>query len=246
MMNKLKTIIVDDKWLFREDLKILLADYPQLEVVGEASNLTESVQLVNQINPDVIFLDIQLQNENGFDLLTKAEVKSDIIFITAHNQYAIRAFEVNAIDYLLKPINKNRPQMAIQRILENDKGQSMSVQHKKLEYDDVIYLMINGSLKFIKIALLKSIIAERNYSYINYGENRKELIYKTLHEWEQILPEKYFVRIHRSTIVNFDFVDKVRKCKNYTHEVFVKGIDQPFSISRRYATKLKSMTNHVI
>ncbi len=246
MMNKLKTIIVDDKWLFREDLKILLADYPQLEVVGEASNLTESVQLVNQINPDVIFLDIQLQNENGFDLLTKAEVKSDIIFITAHNQYAIRAFEVNAIDYLLKPINKNRLHMAIQRILENDKGQSMSVQHKKLEYDDVIYLMINGSLKFIKIALLKSIIAERNYSYINYGENRKELISKTLHEWEQILPEKYFVRIHRSTIVNFDFVDKVRKCKNYTHEVFVKGIDQPFSISRRYATKLKSMTNHVI
>ena len=241
MMNKLKTIIVDDKWLFREDLKILLAEYPQLEVVGEASNLVEAVQLIKMFNPDVIFLDIQLHHENGFDLLTKAEINANIIFITAHNQYAIRAFEVNAIDYLLKPINKNRLHMAIQRLLENDKGQSMSVQHNKLEYDDVIYLMIDGSLKFIKIALLKSIIAERNYSYINYGENRKELISKTLHEWEQILPEKYFVRIHRSTIINFDFVEKVKKCKNYTHEVYINGVDEPFIISRRYATKLKKL-----
>jgi two-component system LytT family response regulator len=245
-MKKLSTIIIDDKWLFREDLKKLLLDYPQLEVVGEGANLSEGVELVNQIKPDVIFLDIQLQKENGFDLLKLAEVKSDIIFITAHDQYAIRAFEVNALDYLLKPINKDRLHMAVLRLLGNNEENSDTENQQKLYHDDVIYLMIDGSLKFVKISRLKLIVAERNYSYIYYGENRKELISKTLHDWEQILPEKYFVRIHRSTIVNFEFVEKVHKCKNYTHEVIIEGINEPFFISRRYATKLKSMTNHVI
>ncbi len=238
-MARLKTIVIDDKWLFREELKTFLLDYPEIELVGEAQNIAESIKLIKAVNPDVIFLDIQLSGETGFDLLEKINITSKIIFITAYNQYAIRAFEVNARDYLLKPIRKDRLTQAIKRLLPMDEEGDTQKSDNKLEYNDLVYLMINGSLKFIKVSRLKCITAERNYSYIICSNNKKYLVSKTLVDWEKILPGKYFVRIHRSTIVNFEFVEKVKKCKNYTHEVYISCVDEPFSISRRYATKLK-------
>lgn len=236
-MSRLKTIIVDDTQLVRNELKSLLNDYTQIDVIGEAAGVNEAIQLINMQNPDVIFLDIQLQGETGFDLLEKTDISSQIIFITAYDQYAIRAFEVNALDYLLKPINKERLSKAISRLLPNDR--TSPGPQNKVKYNDVIYVNINGSLKFVKIPLLKCVIAEGKYSYIIYGDSKKDLISKTLQEWEEILPEKYFVRIHRSTIVNFEHVEKVKRCKNYTHQVYIKGIDEPFIISRRCAVKLK-------
>jgi len=236
-LSRLKTIIVDDTQLVRNELKSLLNDYAQIDVIGEAADVNEAIQLINMQNPDVIFLDIQLQGETGFDLLEKADISSQIIFITAYDQYAIRAFEVNALDYLLKPINKERLSKAISRLLPNESN-FYGPQHK-VKYNDVIYVNINGSLKFVKIPLLKCVIAEGKYSYIVYGDSKKDLVSKTLQEWEEILPEKYFVRIHRSTIVNFEHVEKVKRCKNYTHQVYIKGIDEPFIISRRCVVKLK-------
>jgi len=236
-LSRLKTIIVDDTQLVRNELKSLLNDYTQIDVIGEAAGVNEAIQLINMQNPDVIFLDIQLQGETGFDLLEKTDISSQIIFITAYDQYAIRAFEVNALDYLLKPINKERLSKAISRLLPNDR--TSPGPQNKVKYNDVIYVNINGSLKFVKIPLLKCVIAEGKYSYIIYGDSKKDLISKTLQEWEEILPEKYFVRIHRSTIVNFEHVEKVKRCKNYTHQVYIKGIDEPFIISRRCAVKLK-------
>ncbi|MCF6268457.1 MAG: LytTR family DNA-binding domain-containing protein [Melioribacteraceae bacterium] len=238
-MDQLKTIIVDDSKNIRTELKFLLSEFSELLVTGEAANVTQAIRLIEQQKPDVIFLDIQLQNETGFDLLEKTDVTAQIIFITAHDKYAIRAFEVNAIDYLLKPIKKDRLKKAIDRLIpENKNGDE---PHNKVTYDDVVYLMINRSLKFIKVASIKSIVAEGKYSFLQHNEKRKNLASKTLLEWEEILPEKYFVRIHRSTIINFEHVDKVRKCPNNTHEVFVKGVEEPFIMSRRYAAKLKTM-----
>ncbi|MBN2412630.1 response regulator transcription factor [candidate division KSB1 bacterium] len=236
-MSRLKTIIVDDTMLVRNELKSLLNDYPEIDVIGVAENIDNAVKLINTHNPDVIFLDIQLKGETGFDLFEKADISAKIIFITAYDQYAIRAFEVNALDYLLKPINKERLSIAISRLLPKER--IYPGHQNKLNYNDVIYVNINGSLKFVKIPLLKCIIAEGKYSYIIYGDNKKDLISKTLQEWENILPEKYFIRIHRSTIVNFEHVEKVKKCRNYTNEVYIIGIDEPFIISRRFAVKLK-------
>lgn len=223
--------------LVRNELKSLLNDYPEIDVIGVAENIDNAVKLINTHNPDVIFLDIQLKGETGFDLFEKADISAKIIFITAYDQYAIRAFEVNALDYLLKPINKERLSIAISRLLPKER--IYPGHQNKLNYNDVIYVNINGSLKFVKIPLLKCIIAEGKYSYIIYGDNKKDLISKTLQEWENILPEKYFIRIHRSTIVNFEHVEKVKKCRNYTNEVYIIGIDEPFIISRRFAVKLK-------
>jgi two-component system LytT family response regulator len=236
-MHRLKSIIVDDEWLVREELKALLAEYPEITVLGEAASVPQAMDLVQKIRPDVIFLDIQMPGASGFDLLEQTDITSKIIFVTAYDQYALKAFEVNALDYLLKPIQKERLAKTIQRLLTGENAISRTSQ--KLSYDDVVYVLVNGSLKFIKLPLLKCIIAEGNYSYIYYKDRNKDLVTKTLQEWEDLLPDDYFVRIHRSTIVNFEYVEQVKKCRNYTHLVYVRNIEKPFVMSRRYAARLK-------
>ncbi|MCG3118013.1 MAG: Transcriptional regulatory protein BtsR [bacterium] len=238
-MPLLKTLIVDDEWLVRSELKMMLADYPEITVVGEAANVAQAIPLIQQTRPAVIFLDIQMPGATGFDLLEQADIAAKIIFITAYDKYAIRAFEVNALDYLLKPISKERLAKAIQRLGTNEPAHP--AEKKKAGYDDAIYVIINGALKFIKLSLLKCISAEGNYSYIYYAGKPRVLVSKTLQEWEELLPEKYFVRIHRSTIVNFTYVEKVKKLKSYSQEVFVQGVEKPFIMSRRYAFKLKHL-----
>ncbi len=240
-VSPLTSIIVDDEWLVREELKTLLADYPAIKVAGEAANVPQAIELVKSHAPDVIFLDIQMPGASGFELLEQAEINAKIIFVTAYDQYALKAFEVNALDYLLKPIQKERLARTIQRLLGAEAPSARSSQ--KLSYDDVVYVLVNGSLKFIKLPLLRCIVAEGNYSYIYYKGRRKDLVTKTLQEWEEILPQDYFVRIHRSTIVNFEYVEQVKKCRNYTHLVYVRDIEKPFVMSRRYAARLrKTMT----
>jgi len=236
-MNQIKSIIVDDEWLVREELKTMLAPYPEIKVMGEAANVPQAVELVKEIKPDVIFLDIQMPGATGFELLEQTDLNSEIIFVTAYDQYAIKAFEVNALDYLLKPIKKERLARTVQRLLTRERSTSRTSQ--KLGYDDVVYVLVNGSLKFIKVSLLKCIIAEGNYSYIYYKDRNKSLVSRTLQEWEGLLPDDYFVRIHRSTIVNFEYVEQVKKCRNYTHLVYLRDIEKPFIMSRRYAAKLK-------
>ncbi|MCI0514118.1 LytTR family DNA-binding domain-containing protein [candidate division KSB1 bacterium] len=235
-MNIIKSIIVDDEWLVRTELKTMLAQYPEIEVLGEAANVPQAVALVQQLEPEAIFLDIQMPGASGFDLLEQVDVHSKIIFITAYDQYAIKAFEVNALDYLLKPINKDRLAKTIQRLISNDN--LVPKMDQKVSYDDVIYILVNGALKFIKVSLLKCILAEGNYSYIYYQDRRRDLVSKTLQEWEKLLPDEYFVRIHRSVMVNFEYVEQVKKCRNYTAFVYLKGIEKPFIMSRRYAVKL--------
>ena len=238
-MQALKTIIVDDEWLVRSELKIMLSSYSELSVVGEAANVAQAVNLIGTTHPEVIFLDIQMPGASGFDLLDQVELSARIIFITAYDKYAIRAFEVNALDYLLKPISKERLAKAIKRLGTNEPAPA---EHgKKVDYNDVIYVIVNGSLKFIKLPLLKCIVAEGNYSYIVYADKPRALVSKTLQDWEELLPDKYFVRIHRSTIINFAHVESVRKRKNYSQEVLIRGIESPFIMSRRYAVKLRNL-----
>jgi len=238
-MVSFKTIIVDDEWLVRSELKMMLASHFEIKVVGEAANVAQAVPLIESAQPDLIFLDIQMPGASGFDLLDQAQTSAKIIFITAYDKYAIHAFEVNALDYLLKPISRERLAKAIARLGTNEAPEP--VAGKRASYDDVLYVLVNGSLKFIKLPLLKCIVAEGNYSYIFYGDKPRALVSKTLQDWEELLPEKQFVRVHRSTIINYEHVEKTVKRKNYTHEIFVRGIDKPFIMSRRYAAKLKNL-----
>ena len=237
MKNKFKAIIVEDERLARQDMKSLLKDTGQVEVVGEAADLKTAVDLLEKYSPDLIFLDIQLTGESGFDLFEKTEVEGRVIFVTAFDEYAIRAFEVNALDYLLKPVNPKRLEQALERLSHSEKVGD-SARHS-LHYDDRLFLTINSAVRFLKINHIISISAAGDYSEVMIRGEKKGLVHKSMNEWESRLPEQYFCRIHRSTIINMEFVDRLEEWFNYSYRVYMKDIEQPYIMSRRYATRLK-------
>ena len=238
MKKTFKSIIVDDEELAREDLKALLKDFTEVEIIGEAETVEETKILIEELNPDLIFLDIQMPGKSGFDLLEELQIDSKVIFVTAYDEYAIRAFEVNARDYLLKPVNRERLAQAIER-LKTDQEIEDTVQ-TKLDLIDNIFLMVNNHHQFVKIGSIIKITSAGNYTEIYTSSKLKGLVLKSLKDWEVRLPHNYFVRIHRNAIINLEYVDHVEEWFNYSYKVFLKEIDEPLVMSRRYAAKLKN------
>jgi len=237
-MTKLfNALIVDDERLARKDLISLLKTYDQVTVVGEADSVPAAVKAIQKLNPDVIFLDIQMPGESGFNLLDKADVEAQIIFVTAYDEYAIRAFEVNALDYLLKPVNPDRLAKALER-LENREDE-LPARGRALAYDDRLFLMMGPHFKFLKVSSILNIKAAADYSEVQTVEGAKGLVLKSMKEWETRLPARHFLRIHRSTLINMEYIEKVEEWFNYSFKVYLKGGGEPYIISRRYATRLK-------
>jgi two-component system LytT family response regulator len=234
----LTAIIVDDERLARAELRLLLADFAEISIVGEAKNLSEAVNLIRAEKPDVVFLDIQLAHENGFDLIEKVEKDFKLIFVTAFDEYAIRAFEINAIDYLLKPVNPERLARTLERLFETEERRE--VTSRKLEYEDRLFVEVGARSSFLKINSIKCISADGDYSIVFTDDGKKHLIAKPLKEWEDRLPEKHFVRIHRSNIVNLEFIEKVETWFGRSYQIYLHGIKEPLTVSRRYAAQLKS------
>ncbi len=236
-MAKFKTIIIDDERLARNDLKNMLQEFKNIEVVAEADSVGAALKLIDAKDPDLLFLDIQMPGESGFELLDKIDLKAKVIFVTAFDEYAIKAFEVDAVDYLLKPVNPERLKSAIER-LERDSSIKYTTK-RKLDYDDMMFLNLNNHLKFFRVSSIVRIQAAGDYSEIYTNDGKKGLVQKPMAEWEERLPEKQFIRIHRSTIINMEYTDRVEEWFNNSYHVFMKDIENPFVISRRYATKLK-------
>jgi len=207
-----------------------------IEVVGEANSIDTAVEAIRQHNPDVIFLDIQFPRESGFDLLDKINTHAKVIFVTAFDKYAIRAFEVNALDYLIKPVDPERLTITMERISE------VSSAEKTLpdfNYNDSIFLEHAGSFFFIKINTIIMINAEAAYSEVITSKGLKVLAHKSMKEWESRLPKNTFIRIHRSTIINIDYIDKIEKWFKYSLRVHLKHIETPVTISRRYIATIR-------
>jgi two-component system LytT family response regulator len=194
--------------------------------------------LIERERPQLVFLDIQLSGENGFDLLEKTGGRFKTIFVTAFDAFAIRAFEVNALDYLLKPVNPARLKKAIERLREADDEKKSDF--RPLEYDDRIFLELGARSRFLKVSEISHIAAAGDYAEVFTTEGKKFLIEKPLREWEERLPEKYFLRIHRQTIVNLEEIEEIRAWFNRSFQVRLKKFPEPLSVSRRYAVKLKS------
>lgn len=236
---KLKAIIVDDERLARRELRSLLVEFDEISVIGEAEDLSQTIDLIESLKPDVVFLDIQLRNENGFDLLEKIEKNFKLIFVTAFDEFAIRAFEINALDYLLKPVNPERLTTAIERLFDEDEEIQEETELRKLEIDDRLFVEINERSCFLQVTEISHIAASGDYTEIFMKNGKMTLIEKPLKEWEERLPEKHFTRIHRSTIINLNEVEKIETLFNRTMEVYLRNFEKEFSVSRRYATKLK-------
>lgn len=236
-MRKYKAIIVDDEKLARIDLKDVLKSFEEFEIVGEANSLHSAEVIIKKLHPDVVFLDIQLRGESGFDLLDKIDQELNFIFVTAYDKYAIRAFDVNAIDYLLKPVSEKRIQQTVAKLNHNVHKEPEGLH--KLDYSDVMYLMFNNKYRFLKVNSILAITSNADYTEIYTTDKTHLITRKTMKEWETRLPENHFCRIHRETIVNLAYISKLDDGLSHTHKVYLEGFDRPFLISRRYSAKIK-------
>jgi two-component system LytT family response regulator len=237
-MNKIKALVVDDERLARKELILMLKDFENIIVVSEADSVNSALVEIQKHNPDVIFLDIQMPGKSGFDMLESTDIKAKVIFVTAFDEFAIRAFEVNALDYLLKPINPERLQIALERVEKNEL--EIESKYNTLNYDDHLLLNVNSKLKFIKINSIVSITSAGDYSNIICVDGKKGLTLKTMKEWEIRLPTSNFCRIHRSNIVNLNFIESLEEWFNNSYKVYLKNIAEPLIMSRRYVSNLKS------
>jgi len=237
-LDRFTAILVDDERLARKELRSMLAEHDIIDVAGEAETVKQAAELVNAKNPDVLFLDIQLPGETGFDLLEKISPACKIIFVTAFDAYAIRAFEVNALDYLLKPINPARLAQAIERLTTHDSALVPPV--RDLEYEDRLFIEVDERSRLLKVSDIIVISAMGDYSQILSCDGQKSLVLKPLKDWEERLPAKHFTRIHRSTIVNLEYVERVESWFNRSYRIHIRQIPEPLVMSRRYAARFKT------
>ena len=233
-----RALLVDDERLARVQLRGQLARFPQIEVVAEADSVSKALETAHHFQPDVVFLDIQMPGHSGFEFLEQAGGDFKIIFVTAYDQFALRAFEVNAVDYLLKPVRFERLADALRRV-SGSTTSTPPANGAPLQYTDYLFVADGSRPQFLKVQAIQYIVAAGSYCEIFTADGRKFMLLQALKEWEERLPPKRFARIHRSCIVNLDYVQRVAAMGNDTFEVFLQGKPEPLSISRRYALALK-------
>jgi two-component system LytT family response regulator len=233
-----RALLVDDERLARVQLRGQLARFRQIEVVAEADSILQALEAAQQFQPDVVFLDIQMPGHSGFDFLEQASGDFKVIFVTAYDQFALRAFEVNAVDYLLKPVRFERLADALQRVSGSTASPPLA-NVAPLQYADYLFVADGLRPQFLKVQAIQYIVAAGSYCEIFTADGRKFMLLQALKQWEERLPPKRFVRIHRSCIVNLDYVQRVAAMGNDTFEVFLPGKPEPLCISRRYALALK-------
>jgi len=237
----MKAIIIDDERLAREEIKKLLAPYPEIEIVGEAANADTAIESIKQLKPDVLFLDIQMPGKSGFDLLEEISGVPDIVFVTAYDEFAIRAFEVNALDYLLKPVQASRLAETVKKILNKDsfEKQEIKEQTQALNDDDQVFVKDGEKCWFVKLSDIRLFESEGNYVRVHFDKNRP-LILRSLNNLDERLNNRTFFRASRKHIINLKWVEGIENWFNGGLMVKLKG-GEPIEISRRQAAKLKDM-----
>jgi two-component system, LytTR family, response regulator len=239
----MKAIIIDDERLARAELRRLLQEFPEIEVLDEASNADEGISKIEAYNPDLIFLDIQMPGKTGFDLLTELDRSPHVIFTTAYDDYALKAFEVNALDYLLKPVEPKRLADAIQKLStvehanHNHLTYIPSENKSLLTEQDQVFVKDGERCWFVKLNEIRLFESVGNYAKVFFGNN-KPLILKSLNSLEERLDEKIFFRANRKHIVNLRMIDKIEPYFNGGLLLELKG-GEKIEVSRRQTVKFK-------
>lgn len=237
---KIRTIIVEDERLARKELRDMLEAFPQIEIIDEAANVSEGISKIDEQKPDLIFLDINMPaNKTGFDLLEVLDHTPKVIFSTAHDEYAIKAFEVNALDYLLKPIEEDRLKEAIDKleklILSEDDNKGS--QSKKLSATDKVFVKDGERCWFVKIGDVRFFENAGNYSKVVFDKYRP-LILKSLNALEERLDDSQFFRANRKQIINMNSIASIHPHFNGGLKVIL-SCGEEIEVSRRQASKFK-------
>lgn len=235
----MKALIIDDERLARKELMKLLEEHPSIEIVGEAQNADEAEQLITEKNPDLLFLDIQMPGRTGFQLLESLDTVPLVVFTTAYDEFALKAFEINALDYLLKPITAERLAEAVHKIQEKERIRSGRGRDQKLGLEDQVFVKDGERCWFVSLANIRLFESDGNYIKVYFDSNRP-MIHKSLNALDEKLDERSFFRASRKHIVNLSWVEGIEPWFNGGLMVKLRGGDK-VEVSRRQAAKFKDM-----
>lgn len=248
MKDKIRVIIIDDESLARSITRKYLSVRPEFEIAAECSNGFDAIKKINEEKPDIIFLDIQMPKITGFEMLELIENPPVIIFTTAYDHYAIKAFEVNAVDYLLKPFSEERFNEALDKtlvLLKEKSGQGEMIRSliekndEKPEFIERVIIKDGQKINIVPAENIKWLEAQDDYVCI-HSDKGKFLKQKTMKYFEDHLDPNYFVRIHRSYIISIDFIKHLEQLDKESYRIILKN-EQQLPVSKTGLSKLKNI-----
>lgn len=234
----MKAIIIDDERLARQELKNLLAAHKDVEVIAECSDAAQAKEKISELKPDIIFCDIQMPGKTGLELVEEISATVDVVFITAYDEHAIKAFELNAFDYLLKPVQPDRLAETVKKLSVKESASKID-NNTPLTERDMVFIKDGDKCWFVRLSDIRLFESEGNYVRV-YFENFRPLILRSLNSLETRLNEKQFFRASRKHIINLSYVAGIEMWFNGGLNVKMKD-GREIEISRRQAVKLKDM-----
>jgi len=237
----IKCLIIDDERLARQELRRILENHKNIEILDECGSAEEAITKIEELKPDLIFLDIQMPGKNGFEVLEEIIYTPEVIFVTAYDEFALKAFEVSALDYILKPVDENRFDESLKKVIQKIKEKREDVDHslpaEQLGEHDQVFVKDGDKCWFVELGKIRLFESEGNYIRV-YFDNNKPLILKSLNNLDKKLSDKLFFRANRKHIINLKWIDKIETWFNGGLLVILKD-DKKIEISRRQAVKLK-------
>lgn len=244
-MKSFRTLVIDDERLAREELKSLLKDFHEIDIIDEARNGEEGIEKCKALQPDLLFLDINMPGINGFDMVRQLEEIPKVIFVTAYDEYAIQAFEVNALDYILKPVDPVRLKDAIDKLSQSEddfqtnESSIATRKDRKLSLRDKIFIKDGEKCWFVELSKVRMLESDGNYVKV-YFDQFRPLILRSLNSLEDRLDQEFFFRANRKFIINLQWVSSIENWFNGGLQVELRE-GEKVEISRRQAIRFKEM-----
>ncbi len=235
----IKALIIDDERLARKELASLLEDMTGIQVIGEAVNADDAIEKMDELKPDLLFLDIQMPGKTGFDLLEQLDKTPQVIFVTAYDEFAMEAFRVNALDYILKPVETERLQEAVERVRNRIREKETYSNSNKLTHHDQVFVKDGDRCWFVRLSDIRLFESDGNYIKVYFDKNRP-MIHKSLNALDEKLDPKAFFRVSRKHIINLNWVEEIEAWFNGGLMVTLKD-GEKVEVSRRQAAKFKDM-----
>ena len=205
----MKTLLIDDERLARNELRRLLVAFPHIEIVGEARTAQQARELIGSVRPDLVFLDVQMPGETGLELLESLEPPAPrVIFTTAHDEFAVKAFELNALDYLLKPVDPARLATAVARLEDRPGCAPAAAPTGQLGNEDKVFVREGDRCWFVEVRTIRLLESEGNYTRVHFADAQPQL-FRSLNAMEERLDAKFFFRANRRQIINLAWVEKI-------------------------------------
>lgn len=235
----MKAIVVDDSRLARNELKRLLKELDNINIIGEAANAMEAKEKIEADKPDLVFLDIQMPGKNGFQLLEELDHVPEVIFTTAYDEYALKAFEYNALDYLQKPVQMDRLVGAVSKVSEKQRSKEEASTEDKMTEQDQVFVKDGDKCWFVQLTNVRMFEVDGNYTKL-YFDDHKPMIPRTLNYLESRLDPKSFFRANRQQMINLKWVERIEPWFSGSIKIYMKG-GHEVDVSRRQTQRFKDL-----